>query len=49
MSQQTVFGEVEVDAMLKVQKADGTIEYYRVVDGQNIEITEQEYKQRGGE
>lgn len=48
MSQPTVFGEVEVDAMLKVARADGTIKYYRVVAGQNIEITEEEYKERGG-
>lgn len=49
MSQQTVFGEVEVDAMMKVTKADGTTKYFRVVNEQNIEITEEEYKERGGE
>lgn len=49
MSQQTVFGEAEVDAMLKVTKADGSVKYFRVVNDQNIEITEEEYKERGGE
>lgn len=49
MSQQTVFGEVELSALLKVDKADGSVKYYRVINDQNIEITEEEYRERGGE
>lgn len=49
MSQQTVFGEVEVSALLKVNKADGSVKYYRVVNDQNIEITEEEYREQGGQ
>lgn len=49
MSQQTVFGEAEVDALLKVKKADGTTKYYHVVNGENVEISEEEYRERGGE
>lgn len=49
MSQQTALGDAEVDSLLKVKKADGSMKYFRIVDNQNIEITEEEYKRRGGE
>ncbi len=44
MSQKTVFGDAEISAYLKVDKANGNVLYYKVVNGQSIEITEEEYK-----
>lgn len=49
MGQSTALGEAEVDALLKLKKADGSIKYFRVVNDQNIEISEEEYKTLGGE
>lgn len=43
MGQVTSFGEANLVSYIKVEKKDGTIIYYKVVDGQNTEITEQEY------
>lgn len=49
MAQSTTLGDAEVDALLKVEKADGSMKYFHVVNGQNVEISEEEYKERGGE
>lgn len=43
MSQSTSLGEVTILSYIKVEKKDDTVIYYKVVDNQNIEITEQEY------
>lgn len=43
MAQDTVFGTANMDSYIKVEKKDGRAFYYKVVDEQNIEITEQEY------
>ena len=48
MSQPTALGDAEVDSLLKVEKADGSTKYFRVVNDQNIEIDEEEYKTLGG-
>ncbi len=45
MTKDTVFGEAELITYMKVEKKDGRVFYYKVVDGQNIEITEKEYKE----
>ena len=44
MNQHTAFGGAEVTAYLKVEKKNGEVRYYKVVDGQNVEISEEEYK-----
>jgi hypothetical protein len=49
MAQSTTFGDAEVDTLLKVKKADGSMKYFQVVKNQNVEISEEEYKERGGE
>lgn len=38
------FGTKFPPSYIKVEKVDGRVMYYKVVDEQNIEITEQEYK-----
>lgn len=43
--QETTFGDAEITTYLEVKKKDGTTRYYKVVDEQNVEITEQEYKE----
>lgn len=43
MSQITQIGEADLETFIKVEKKDGRVLYFRVVDEQNIEITEQEY------
>ena len=44
MTQHTAFGGTELTAYLKVEKKNGEVRYYKVVDEQNIEISEEEYK-----
>lgn len=39
----TKFGTKFPPSYIKVEKVDGRVLYYKVVDEQNIEITEQEY------
>ena len=43
MSQSTSLGQATMTTYIKVEKQDGSVLYYKVVDEQNIEITEQEY------
>lgn len=43
MSQDTTFGEAVLDVYAKVDRADGSVEYYRVLDGENVPITAAEY------
>lgn len=41
--QQTAFGEAELDTYLRVDRADGSVEFYHLIDGANLPITEAEY------
>lgn len=43
MTQVTEFGEAEVDAYIRVDRKDGRVEFYHIVDEQNIPITAEEY------
>lgn len=44
MSQTTAIGEVEVSATMAVTRKDGTVEYYKVVNEQNVPITKDQYE-----
>lgn len=46
--QQTAFGDVEVDAFARVDRADGTVEFYRIANGEHVRISEAEYVEGGG-
>lgn len=48
MAQDTAFGSTEMITLFKVEKTDGRITYYKVVDEKNIEITSDEYTLLGG-
>lgn len=43
MAQDTAFGKATLTTYMKVEKKDGRVIYYKVVDDENIELTEQEY------
>lgn len=43
MTQLTNIGEAEIEAYMRVARADGTVEFYRIVDGENVSISEAEY------
>lgn len=43
-----VFAGAEASALIKVEKADGRIMYYRVANNEHVEITQDEYIQEGG-
>lgn len=45
MAQHTAFGAASLVTYIRVDKADGSILYYKVVDEENVQITEQEYKE----
>lgn len=48
MGQATAFGDAEASALLRVDKADGRVEFYRVLDSQTVQITQAEYDREGG-
>lgn len=43
MSQNSAFGRATLSTYIQVTKADGSLRYYRVVDGENTEITQEVY------
>lgn len=49
MSQSTSLGDAEVSGMMKVTRVNGDVVFYKLVDGNSIEITEAEYREAGGE
>jgi hypothetical protein len=50
MTQPWAYGEAELDSYIKVDRANGTVEHYHVVNGANVPITAAEYAaaQQGG-
>lgn len=48
MSQNTAVGRVALSTYIKVTKVDGSLRYYRVVDGENTEITQEVYLDETG-
>lgn len=46
--QDTSLGEAEASALLRVDKADGRVLYYRVTNGSTVEVTGDEYYREGG-
>lgn len=49
MPQETAFGVCEMTTYIKVNKTDGSVRYYKVADGKNIEIDEKTYYLCGGQ
>lgn len=49
MSQETAFGRAALSAYMKVETSDGSVRYYRVIDGENTEITCEMYCAETGE
>lgn len=49
MTQDTAFGKAALSTYIQVKKADGSFRYYRVVDGENMEITQETYLTELGE
>lgn len=45
MAQETVFGDAEVSAWIKVERANGNVEFYKVIDKQNVAISKEEYEE----
>lgn len=45
MSQITQLGEAELDSYIKIARADGTTEYYRVLNGANTPLSAAQYEQ----
>lgn len=45
MSQITQFGEAELDSFLRVDRADGSVEFFHVVNGQNVPLSAAQYEQ----
>lgn len=45
MSQSTQLGEAELDAYVRVDRADGTTEFFHVVNGLNLPMTRAQYEQ----
>lgn len=43
MSQTTQHGKAEIDTWIKVDRANGAVEYYHVVNEENVTITAAEY------
>lgn len=43
MSQPTAFGEAELETFLRVDRKDGSTEFYRVADGVTTPISRDEY------
>lgn len=39
MTQPSQFGDAELDAYARVDRADGSTEYFHIVDGTNVPIT----------
>lgn len=48
MSQITQIGEAELDAFMRVDRADGSHEYFHVVNGMNVPMTREQYEQATG-
>lgn len=50
MSQSSAFGRAALSTYIQVKKADGSLRYYRVVNEENTEITQEMYlSEVGGE
>jgi len=49
MTQITSIGEADVEAFIKVDRVNGTTEFYRVLNGENIPISKEEYMAETGE
>lgn len=45
MSQWTGFGEAELDSYIRVERKNGTSEFFHVVNGQNVPISAAQYEQ----
>ena len=45
MTQDTAFGEAELTTYMKVERKNGQVAYFKVVNGLNTEISEKEYKE----
>lgn len=48
MTQVTAFGEAELECFGKVDRASGQTEFFRVVDGENVEISQLAYMENTG-
>lgn len=48
MSQVMQIGDAEASALMKVEKADGRVLYFRVVDNVMLELTQDEYDEEMG-
>lgn len=48
MSQPTVLGDAEVTVTYRVDRADGTVEFYRATNGVTTAITQDEYESEQG-
>lgn len=49
MTQDTAFGGAAVSTYMMVRKTDGSLKYYRVTDGETLEITQEIYLSEIGE
>lgn len=43
MTQPTQFGEAELDSYIRVERKDGTTEFFHVVNGENVPISAAQY------
>lgn len=45
MSQSTQLGEAELDAFVRVDRKDGTTEFFHLVNGVNVPMSREQYEQ----